>query len=41
MFEPYIRNGTIKNIKTPITVEFPPLERAVDPLEPCDMDPEL
>lgn len=41
MFEPYVRNGTIKNIKTPITVQFPPFEIAVDPLEACDMDSEL
>lgn len=41
MFEPYVRNGTAKNIKTPVIVEFPPLEKALDPLSPSDMDPEL
>lgn len=25
MFEPYVRNGTAKNIKTPVIVDFPPL----------------
>lgn len=41
MFEPYVRNGTAKNIKTPVTIEFPSLQKALNPLEPVDMDPEL
>jgi hypothetical protein len=41
MFDPYVRNGTAKNIKTPAMVEFPPLEKALDLSGPVDMDPEL
>lgn len=41
MFEPYVRNGTAKNIKTPVTVEFPPLEKAFDPQTASDVDQEL
>jgi ubiquitin-activating enzyme E1 len=41
MFEPYVRNGTAKNIKTPVTLEFPSLQKALDPLGPADVDQEL
>jgi hypothetical protein len=41
MFEPYVRNGTAKNIKTPVIVDFPPLEKAFDPKNPVDIDQEL
>ena len=41
MFEPYVRNGTAKNIKTPVTLDFPPLEKAFDPESQPDVDLEL
>lgn len=41
MFEPYVRNGTAKNIKTPVTIDFPPLEKAFDPKNPADVDQQL
>lgn len=41
MFEPYVRNGTAKNIKTPVSVKFPPLSSAFDPTKPSDMDEQL
>lgn len=41
MYEPYVRNGTTKNIKTPVMLDYPPLEKAFDPKVPVDMDQEL
>ena len=38
MFEPYKGNGTAKNIKTPVTIDFPPFHKTVDPETPLQMD---
>jgi hypothetical protein len=32
-YEKYIRNGTAKNIKTPLVVKFRPFEASIDPKE--------
>jgi len=30
-YKDYVRNGTAKNIKTPVNIKFRPFEEAIDP----------
>ena len=32
-YDKYIRNGTAKNIKTPVNIKFRPFENSIDPAE--------